>query len=62
MARVDYYDDPTAPTPNSVVPAAVGFVPDEQGRILRIWRPPLFGAFTRLTDAGRRLIGGRQTG
>ena len=34
MARVDYYDDPTAPTPNSVVPAAVGFVPDEQGHIL----------------------------
>lgn len=34
MARVDYYDDPSAPTPNSVVPAAVGFVPDDQGRIL----------------------------
>ena len=34
MARVDYYDDPNAPTPNSVVPAAVGFVPDEEGRIL----------------------------
>ncbi len=34
MARVDYYDDPAAPKPNSVVPAAVGFVPDEEGRIL----------------------------
>ena len=34
MARVDYYDDPAAPTPNAVVPAAVGFVPDDAGRIL----------------------------
>lgn len=34
MARVDFYDDPNAPTPNSVVPAAVGFVTDEQGRLL----------------------------
>jgi hypothetical protein len=28
MARIDYYDDPAAPTPNSVVPAAVGCVTD----------------------------------
>lgn len=34
MARVDYYDDPTAPRPNSVVPAAVGCVSDPQGRLL----------------------------
>ena len=34
MARVDYYDDPNAPTPNAVVPAAVGFVDDGEGRIL----------------------------
>lgn len=34
MARVDYYDDPNAPTPNSVVPAAVGFVTDDDGRLL----------------------------
>lgn len=34
MARVDYFDDPDAPTPNSVVPAAVGFVTDENGRLL----------------------------
>lgn len=34
MARVDYYDDPNAPAPNSVVPAAVGFVTDDDGRLL----------------------------
>ena len=34
MARTDFYDDPNAPTPNSIVPAAVGCVTDDQGRIL----------------------------
>jgi 8-oxo-dGTP pyrophosphatase MutT (NUDIX family) len=34
MSRIDYYDDPNAPAPNSVVPAAVAFVTDEQGRLL----------------------------
>lgn len=34
MARTDYYDDPSAPTPNSVVPAAVACLSDEEGRIL----------------------------
>ena len=34
MARTDYYDDPAAPTANAVVPAAVAFVADDQGRIL----------------------------
>lgn len=34
MARTDYYDDPNAPTPNSVVPAAVGCITDGEGRIL----------------------------
>src|SRR3954447_14029752 len=34
MARQDYYDDPNAPQPNSVVPAAVGFVTDDVGRLL----------------------------
>ena len=34
MARVDYYDDPDAPTPNAVVPAAVGCVADDEGRLL----------------------------
>jgi 8-oxo-dGTP pyrophosphatase MutT (NUDIX family) len=34
VARRDYYDDPNAPRPNSVVPAAVGFVTDDDGRLL----------------------------
>lgn len=34
MARTDYYDDPNAPEPNSVVPAAVGCVTDDEGRLL----------------------------
>ena len=34
MARTDYYDDPSAPTPNSVVPAAVACITDDEGRIL----------------------------
>jgi 8-oxo-dGTP pyrophosphatase MutT (NUDIX family) len=34
VARTDYYDDPNAPEPNSVVPAAVGCVTDDQGRLL----------------------------
>lgn len=34
VARTDYYDDPEAPTPSSVVPAAVGCITNEQGRIL----------------------------
>ena len=34
MARTDYYDDPAAPTPNSVVPAAVGCITDDAGRLL----------------------------
>lgn len=34
MARTDYFDDPTAPAVNSVVPAVTAFVQDENGRIL----------------------------
>lgn len=34
MGRVDYYDDPTAPAANSLVPAASAVVADAQGRIL----------------------------
>jgi 8-oxo-dGTP pyrophosphatase MutT (NUDIX family) len=34
MARVDYYDDPAAPAPNSLVVAASAIVPDDSGRIL----------------------------
>ena len=36
--RIDYYDDPDAPKPNSVVPAAVAVVVNEAGEILLIRR------------------------
>ena len=36
MARIDYIDDPNAPTANSVVPSVVAVVEDDQGRILLI--------------------------
>jgi 8-oxo-dGTP pyrophosphatase MutT (NUDIX family) len=38
MARTDYYNNPDAPAPNSVVPSASAIVTDEQGRILLIKR------------------------
>jgi 8-oxo-dGTP pyrophosphatase MutT (NUDIX family) len=38
MARTDFLDDPDAPTPNSVVPAAVGCVTDDEGRLLLVDR------------------------
>jgi 8-oxo-dGTP pyrophosphatase MutT (NUDIX family) len=34
MSRKDYYDDPTAPKANSLVPAASAVVADTEGRIL----------------------------
>ncbi|WP_327656984.1 NUDIX domain-containing protein [Streptomyces sp. NBC_00483] len=34
MARTEYYDDPDAPKPNSMVVAASAVVLDEQGRVL----------------------------
>ena len=34
MTRVDYYNDPAAPTPNSLVPAASAIVTDGHGRIV----------------------------
>ncbi|MFJ9569333.1 NUDIX domain-containing protein [Streptomyces bacillaris] len=34
MARTEYYDDPNAPEPNSLVVAASAVVTDDQGRIL----------------------------
>lgn len=37
MGRKEYFDDPAAPTPNSLVPAATVYVEDE-GRILMIKR------------------------
>ena len=36
--RIDYYDDPDAPKPNSVVPAAVAIVVNDAGEILVIRR------------------------
>ena len=36
MGRIDYIDDPEAPTINSVVPSVVAIVQDEQGRVLMI--------------------------
>jgi ADP-ribose pyrophosphatase YjhB (NUDIX family) len=38
MARTDYYHDPNAPTPNSVVVAASTFVGDDRDRVLLIRR------------------------
>jgi 8-oxo-dGTP pyrophosphatase MutT (NUDIX family) len=38
MARRDYYDDPTAPRPNSIVPAVTAVVTADDGRILLIHR------------------------
>ena len=34
MSRVDYYDDPSAPRANSLVPAASAVVADHAGRVL----------------------------
>lgn len=36
MARIDYIDDPHAPSANSVVPSVVAVVTDEEGRVLLI--------------------------
>jgi ADP-ribose pyrophosphatase YjhB (NUDIX family) len=38
MARRDYYDDPDAPKPNSIVPAVTAVVLDPEGRVLLIHR------------------------
>jgi 8-oxo-dGTP pyrophosphatase MutT (NUDIX family) len=38
MGRRDYYDDPEAPKPNSIVPAVTAVVEDDQGRVLLIHR------------------------
>lgn len=38
MARTEYYNDPTAPTANSIVVAVTVFVLDEHGRVLLIRR------------------------
>ncbi|MBO4206385.1 NUDIX hydrolase [Micromonospora echinofusca] len=38
MARTEYFHDPNAPTPNSIVVAATAFVRDEHDRVLLIQR------------------------
>lgn len=38
MPKRDYYNDPDAPEPNSIVPAVVAVVFDDQGRLLVIHR------------------------
>lgn len=38
MGRRDFYDDPAAPTPNTIVPAVTAVIQDGQGRILLIHR------------------------
>jgi ADP-ribose pyrophosphatase YjhB (NUDIX family) len=38
MARTDYYDDPDAPAPNSMVVAASAVITNQQGRILLVRR------------------------
>jgi 8-oxo-dGTP pyrophosphatase MutT (NUDIX family) len=38
MSRRDYYDDPDAPKPNSIVPAVTAVVEDNEGRVLLIHR------------------------
>ena len=38
MARIDYYDDPQAPAPNSVVPSANVVVVNDDGALLMIHR------------------------
>ncbi|SCF11752.1 NUDIX domain-containing protein [Micromonospora chokoriensis] len=38
MARIDHFNNPNAPKPNSIVVAVTAFVQDEQGRVLLIQR------------------------
>ncbi|MEU6851195.1 NUDIX domain-containing protein [Actinacidiphila alni] len=56
MARTEFYDDPAAPEPNSLVVAASAVVTDDQGRILLqrrrdndLWALP--GGGTEMTDS-----------
>jgi ADP-ribose pyrophosphatase YjhB (NUDIX family) len=38
LARTEYFNDPDAPTPNSIVVATTAFVQDDDGRVLLIRR------------------------
>jgi ADP-ribose pyrophosphatase YjhB (NUDIX family) len=56
MARTEYYDDPAAPAPNSLVPAATAAVFDEDGQLLLrrradngLWTMP--GGTVRMTES-----------
>ncbi|MFI0939881.1 NUDIX domain-containing protein [Streptomyces sp. NPDC021020] len=56
MARTEYYDDPEAPKPNSLVVAASAVVTDDEGRILlqrrtdnSLWALP--GGGMEMTDS-----------
>ncbi|MEU7135229.1 NUDIX domain-containing protein [Streptomyces sp. NPDC046261] len=56
MARTEFYDDPNAPEPNSMVVAASAVVTDDQGRILlqrrrdnALWALP--GGGMEMTDS-----------
>jgi ADP-ribose pyrophosphatase YjhB (NUDIX family) len=50
VPRKDYYNDPKAPRPNSIVPAATAVVPDDRRRVLLI----------RRSDNGRWALPGGQ--
>lgn len=56
MARTEFYDDPAAPEPNSLVVAASAVVSDDKGRILlqrrtdsSLWALP--GGGMEMTDS-----------
>jgi ADP-ribose pyrophosphatase YjhB (NUDIX family) len=38
VTRIDYYNDPNAPTPNSVVPSSTAVVTDQRDRIVMVRR------------------------
>ena len=56
--RTDYYNDPDAPRPNSVVPSASAIVTDELGRILLIKRRD--NELWALPGGGHDIGGGRR--
>ncbi len=64
MGRRDFYDDPNAPEPNSLVPAASAIVLDDDGRILlhrrqdnEMWALP--GGKMELASRSRTALGAR---
>ena len=64
MARTEYYDDPDAPKPNSLVVAASAVVTDDEGRILLqrrrdndLWALPGGGMEIRMIKRGQTARG-----